>query len=113
MSLYSQYATLDEVWGAPPAAPKPDVVNPYVTVAKAPEPIETQVRTVLRKAYQSNGLNGVAAFLDPEVVRAMSKCDERSGAAGTAIAASLRDAMLGDDTLYLLLGVFVILFLLE
>jgi len=103
--MFAQYATIEEAWG-PPVAPAPPLVNPYdPPQAKAdPDQIRPdQIRRAITAAYKADGLEGVAQYVDPAVVRAIQ------ARAPGGLFSNLSD----DEVLYLMLGLAALLFVVD
>ena len=105
MSLFqSQYALIEEVWTGQVGPAQPHVTNE----TKAPG---YEIRRTLNTLYKEQGIAGVKQYLDPSIVR-----DLQAEALTRHLATkhtSFNFELSRDDWVYVLLGLFAILFALD
>lgn len=115
------FADIEEAWGTSTLAPT--LQNPYQdsqyqnTVLRsgtspiAPEHLDAKVvRRHVTDAYRSGGLEAALPYIDPAIVRdirALAK-SRRQDSFMSAL-----DSMTPDDTMYLILALFALLFALD
>jgi hypothetical protein len=115
------FADIEEAWGMSTLAPT--LVNPYqdplyqTTVLRsgtapiAPEQLDAKsVRRHLTDAYRAGGLEGALPYLDPAIIRDIQASSK--GRRADSFLAAL-DSMNPDDTMYLILALFALLFALD
>lgn len=120
MSLFqNHYALIDEVWNQPVFSPS--IVNRFKEqgnaapdLAMTVEPSDQMVKRALNQKYKVDGIVGVKPLLDDAIIR-----DIQSEALARHLTRS-QNGLLGytldlskEDYMYILLGLFAILFALD
>ena len=107
MSLFqTQYALIEEVWTDPPKHVIDHGISKFVPdVTKVPE---ATIKHTLNTIYNEQGLAGVKHYVDPSIIRDIQ-------AEALAIHRSTKHTSFNlelskDDWVYVLLGLFAILF---
>lgn len=104
MSLFqSQYALIEEVWTNSPKAKH--VIS---KVLETPDSPDTVTRRTLNTTYREQGIAGVKQYLDPSIVRDIQAEALAHHRAVKHTSFSLE--LTRDDWVYVLLGLFAILF---
>lgn len=113
MSVFqTQFAMIDEAWGQPMFAPS--IVNAHKAQApvekESSEPGDVMARRVLNDSYRVGGIGAVKRILDPAIVRDIQAEVVRK----QATSASLFPYDLSkEDWVYVLLGLFTLLFVID
>ena len=116
------FASIEEAWGTSTLAPI--LQNPYQdsqyqntilrsgTSPIAPEQLDAKsVRRHVTDAYKSGGLEAALPYLDPSIVRdiqALAKSRRNNDSL-----MSVLDRLTPDDTMYLILALFALLFAID
>lgn len=121
MSVFQhQYATIDEAWGQPLFSPT--IVNRYkeapdqnlqASSQASQEPSEQAIRRYLNAQYTKGGIEGVKRILDPAIIRDIQAEWARKHETTTSPLSSLSLNLERDDWLYVMLGLFALLFALD
>lgn len=119
MSLFqNHYALIEEVWNQPIFSPT--IVNRYKQAQSTPQntsqntPIVTNaepetIRRILNESYKTRGIAGVKPYLDDAIIRDL-KSEGLQVSRGTGL---LEINLSKEDYIYVLLGLFAILFALD
>ena len=109
----NQYALIEEVWNQPVFSPT--IVNRYKEAQKVSgstaEPTDLMVRRALNDKYKVSGLAGVKQLLDDAIVRDIQSEALVKTRANTTTGYTLQ--LSKEDYMYILLGLFAILFALD
>lgn len=126
MSLFTPYASIDEVWSSASIAPQ--LLNPYSdplyqqnvlkklnSEAVIERPSQHTVKSFITSEYKSKGLAGVMPLLETPIIRDIVARHAASSASRGGLPSKVWDSFknMHDDILYILLAAFALLLVTE